>query len=221
METKAKVIDEDGRTGRLLTELPTDGHEGTVTVALDQKRQVVVPTECLSFDNGTARLEGRFEDFELLESGSEPGADRPESGGQAGSARAKSEGDEVHIPVAHEEVSVDRRQRTVGRVRIDKRVEREEVAVDEQVEFDEVDVERVPVNRVVDELPSVRREGDTLIVPVLEERLVKQTVLVEEVRVTRRGRSEQISEPVTLRREEVDIERERFESDSDRPPPSS
>ena len=48
-----------------------------------------------------------------------------------------------------------------------------------------------------------------LIVPVLEERLVVTTELVlkEEIRITKKDRSETIREPVRLRSERVEIER--------------
>ncbi len=43
----------------------------------------------------------------------------------------------------------------------------------------------MPVGRVVDEAPAARAEGDTTIIPVVEERLVvvKQLFLVEEIHV--------------------------------------
>jgi stress response protein YsnF len=94
--------------------------------------------------------------------------------------------------------------------------------VEDQIEFDEAVVERVPIGKVVDEPPQVRREGDTIVIPVLEERLLKQVVLVEEVHVRRRRHTENISEPVTLRRERVDISHDRLDSDGepDEPRPS-
>lgn len=215
MQGRATVVDEAGNTGRLLTEVKSDGHEGTVTIALDERRQVVVPTECLEFDDGSVRLEGRFDEFDILESDAPdaPDPSTPTNGERRDEAR---DGDDLRIPVAREKASVEGRSRPVGRVHIDKRVEEEEVTIEEQLEFDEVDIERVSVDRVVDQPPSIRREDDTLIVPLVEERLVKQTVLVEEVHITRRRRTEDISQRVPLRREVVDVERERLDSDNDR-----
>ena len=74
---------------------------------------------------------------------------------------------------------------------------------------EEVEVERVSVNRPVDEAEPVRYEGEVMVIPRYEEVLVvsKQLVLVEELRV-RTVRSER-REPqqVTLRREELSVER--------------
>ncbi len=47
-------------------------------------------------------------------------------------------------------------------------------------------IERVPVNRIVAESPSQRQEGDTLVLPVVEEVIVveKRLMLREEIRIT-------------------------------------
>jgi stress response protein YsnF len=55
----------------------------------------------------------------------------------------------------------------------------------------------------------VREEDGVLIVPVLEERLVVTTELIlkEEIRITKKDRTEIVREPVRLRSERVEIER--------------
>ena len=55
----------------------------------------------------------------------------------------------------------------------------------------------------------MREEDGVLIVPVVEEQLVVTTrlILKEEIRITRRSRTEAVREPVRLRSEQVDIER--------------
>jgi hypothetical protein len=52
---------------------------------------------------------------------------------------------------------------------------------------DEVDIDRVSVNRLVDSPPETRQDGDITIVPVLEEVLVvqKRLLLKEEIRIRR------------------------------------
>jgi len=46
----------------------------------------------------------------------------------------------------------------------------------------------------VDEPPQVRHEGEVMVVPVVQERLVthKELVLVEEIRLTRRRQQSQV-----------------------------
>jgi stress response protein YsnF len=58
-------------------------------------------------------------------------------------------------------------------------------------------------------MPDVREVDGVLIVPVVEERLVVTTELVlkEEIRITKKSRTEIVREPVRLRSERVEIER--------------
>ena len=70
-------------------------------------------------------------------------------------------------------------------------------------------VDRVPLGVPVEVAPAVREEDGVLIVPVLEEQLVLTTrlILKEEIRITRRSRTEVVREPVRLRSEQADIVR--------------
>lgn len=74
---------------------------------------------------------------------------------------------------------------------------------------EEVVVERVAVGRLVDGPVADRQEGDTLVLAVVEEVLVveKRLMLKEEVRITRNSTERVQREAVTLRREEVEINR--------------
>ncbi|RYY63293.1 MAG: DUF2382 domain-containing protein, partial [Comamonadaceae bacterium] len=94
-------------------------------------------------------------------------------------------------------------------LRLRKRVEEVPQRVRESLEHVVVDVERVPLGTVVTEPPAVRQEGDVMVVPVIQERLVirKELVLVEEIRLTRRREVVQGQAEVILRRERVAVER--------------
>lgn len=115
-------------------------------------------------------------------------------------------------PVALVEEQLDVATETIetGRVRIDTRVVETEQVVDVALQRDDVEIERVSVNRVVEQAAPTRHEGDVTIVPVYEEVLVvtKQLVLKEELRIRRRS-SVQPAQPQSfkLRREEVAITR--------------
>ncbi len=113
------------------------------------------------------------------------------------------------IPVAEERVVVEKRDRVTERVRVRTAVREDEVAIDEPLTVEEIEVERVPVGRIVDGPVPVREEGDTTIIPVLCEEIVvqKRLKLVEEVRVTRRRSTRQATERITVRREEPIVER--------------
>ena len=75
---------------------------------------------------------------------------------------------------------------------------------------EQYDVERVPVNQVVDTPPpAMRYEGDTTIIPVLREVLVvqKRYEITEEIRITRRRTENTETQNISLRKENVHIER--------------
>lgn len=130
------------------------------------------------------------------------------------SVREKEE--ELTIPVVAEELTVETARVARGRVRVHKRVETREESVDTPVIREEVVYERIPVNKFVDEEPpGVREEEGVLIIPVIEEVLVveKRLLVREEVRVSKRRTKTSTPQTFTLRREVVDIEREKFSED--------
>ena len=113
------------------------------------------------------------------------------------------------VPVIEEELHIDKKAVESGRVRVTKKVHEEQVPVDVPLTYDVTDVRRVEVNRFVDTAPpAVRRDGDTTIIPVLREVLVKRLLLVEEIHITTLQQQQQEHREVTLRREAVEVERE-------------
>lgn len=118
--------------------------------------------------------------------------------------------DAVSIPVIEEQLEVGRKVVDTGpTLRLRKQVEEVPAQVREAMAHEFVDVQRVPIGRVVDAAPAVREEGGVMVVPVVEERLVtrKELVLVEEIRLTRRREVRDVQADVTLRRERVLVER--------------
>jgi uncharacterized protein (TIGR02271 family) len=113
------------------------------------------------------------------------------------------------LELVEERVEVGKRQVERGRVVVRTRVEEREELVEVALHREDVIVERVPVGRPVEAAPAVREEDGVLIVPVLEEQLVVATrlVLKEEVRITRKSRTETVREPVTLRSERAEVTR--------------
>lgn len=115
----------------------------------------------------------------------------------------------VVIPVIAEHLQVDKQLIETGRVRLVKTVHQDEQTVNIPLLREEITVERVALNQYVDQPPSTRQEGDTTIYPVLQEVVVteKRLLLVEEIRVTKRQVETHETQSVTLRREEVSVER--------------
>ena len=112
------------------------------------------------------------------------------------------------IPLAEERVTVTKREVETGRLRIEVSVEERQDALPVELSHDEVEVVRVPVNKAVSHLPSVRLEGSTTIIPVVEEVVVveKRLILVEEIHVRRKSVREDRQIPVVLRSERVHID---------------
>jgi stress response protein YsnF len=117
--------------------------------------------------------------------------------------------DTLVIPIVEEEAKVAKRQVVSDRIIVKTTVNTGERVLKEILSQETVEVERIPVNRVVDVVPQLRTEGDVTIVPVFEERLVveKQLFLVEEVRIRRTTSVESVEVPVTLRKELATVER--------------
>ena len=115
------------------------------------------------------------------------------------------------IPVTEDQLTVERKTVDVGKVKVSKTVDEREAVITEPVIHDDVQVERRVVDQPVPRgaVPKIRIEGDTTIIPVLEEVLVveKRLMLREEVRITRVRRESPTSQRTTLRREQVHVER--------------
>ena len=113
------------------------------------------------------------------------------------------------IPVIQEQATVDKRVVETGKVKISKHVREYEELIDVPHYQDEVRVERVVVNQFVDEAPQVRKEGDTTIIPVLEERYVveKKLFLAEELHVINERKESHRPQKVKVLKEEVEIKR--------------
>jgi uncharacterized protein (TIGR02271 family) len=114
------------------------------------------------------------------------------------------------VPVLKEELDLHTRRVEIDSgVRVAKKVQHREEIVDEPLTREEVDVERVAVNRRVEGPLAVFYEGDTMVVPILEEVLVveKHLILKEEIRITRRKSEFRAPQRVTLRREVAAVER--------------
>lgn len=120
--------------------------------------------------------------------------------------------DPIRVPVIAEQLAIGTRTVDTGRgVRVHKTVVEQPVTIDERLARDEVEVRHVAVDRIVapDEAPANRYEGDTLIVPILEEVLVveRRVRIKEELHITRIRREEHYQEEVVLKAEQVRVER--------------
>jgi uncharacterized protein (TIGR02271 family) len=116
---------------------------------------------------------------------------------------------EPTIPLVEEALVVDKQPVVTGRVRVATKTETVEEIAALSLAQQAVSVERVAVDREIEQVPPVRTEGDVTIIPVVEEVMVveKRLVLKEELRITRQTTSERVEVPVTLRKQRAEIER--------------
>jgi uncharacterized protein (TIGR02271 family) len=114
----------------------------------------------------------------------------------------------IVIPVIAEELEVGTREVERLGVRLTKTVSERIETVDVPLMEERTEVERVTINKAVDTPPPVRYEGDTMIVPVLEEILVteKRLILREELHIRKWQVEARKPQTVTLRREHVRID---------------
>ncbi len=128
---------------------------------------------------------------------------------QASPTSLSERGADETLQVVEERLSVRKRRRSTGGVQVSTRTEIIDAVAEVDLDRYRVEVTRVPVGRVVDAAPVARAEGDTTIIPVVEERLVmvKQLFLVEEIHVRHVLERETVREPVTLRRQRAVVER--------------
>lgn len=115
----------------------------------------------------------------------------------------------VVVPLFAEEVSIAKQRKVTGRVAVSTVTQQSDQLVDELLTRESVEIERVPVGQIVESAPQVREEGDTLIIPVVEETLIveRRLVLKEEVRVRRVRTTKKHREHVNLRRQDAVITR--------------
>ena len=119
------------------------------------------------------------------------------------------DGPDATIPLVEEELNVGKRRLETGRVRVRVLTDTETVNAQASLFDQRVEVKHVPIGREVTEIPAVRQEGETTIIPVLEEVLVveKRLVLLEEVHVKRVVAQSDVSQPVILKRQRAEVVR--------------
>src|SRR5262245_39194216 len=117
--------------------------------------------------------------------------------------------DQVVVPLHAEEVSVAKRRVVTGKVKVGTVTRETEQLVEELLEHEHVEIDRTAIGKQVDKAPPVREEGDTLIIPVLEEIVVveRRLLLKEEIRVRRTREKQPYQERVVVRKQEAVITR--------------
>lgn len=186
------VRGKDGQLGVIdSSSQPLDGSQTHILVQLENDRQVWVPFNLLEPEPDGFYLPVSRAQLQFQRESTQTGQSEPA----------------LVLPVVQEELDVSTRRVKNG-VRVTKQVSEREETVDEPTIREEVEIERVPRNQVLENSPEPYYEGDTLVIPVVEEELVveKRLVLKEEVRITKRREEIRLPQQVTLRTENAVIE---------------
>lgn len=114
------------------------------------------------------------------------------------------------IPIIAETATLSTREVETDRLRVRTIIEEKTTDVVAQLAKEELVVERRTVEREVAEAPKPYEEGDMMIVPIVEERLVveKRLFVIEELVVRRVSRTEEVHVPATVRSMRAIVERD-------------
>lgn len=183
------VVDQDGVRG-MLDAQALDQAQTHVIITYDGNRHVQAPVTMLHQQpDGIYHLSLRLSTLDA-------------------NAKLRDHGGTTIIPIIQEEAHIDKHMVESGRVRVTKQVRTHEENIDTPLLQERVQVERMPIDQIVAAAPKARYEGETLVIPVLEEVLVveKRLLLKEEIRITKYTEETLHEETITLRREEVAVE---------------
>lgn len=194
-----QVIDEKGVRGTLdLTVIPPQGSESKlVLVRFDDGSQIFADAGTfVEKQAGVYTFPGSFAELLDQNQTSKYGSTAFGGGGQ------------IVIPLLAEQLNISRQKVLTGGVRVHKTVSERTETINEPTLREELEIQRVEVNRFITESPAVRYEGDVMIVPLLEEVLVveKKLVLREEIRITKRQDTLHNPQQFVVRREEATLE---------------
>lgn len=108
-----------------------------------------------------------------------------------------------------EEAKVSRQTVETGRVRVATVTHTRDHLVDELLARTSVEVERIPVGRVVEEIPPVKDDAGLIVIPIVEETVIveRKLVLKEELHIRRKQTTERFQQTVPLRYQTAQVTR--------------
>lgn len=187
---RTEVEDATGIRGEV-TGMSTDERELVVT--LHNNIKINVPLSRLNMtDPHLFRFDSNFQDLK-----------------NSGDSESQAQADTIVIPVTEEFPVVRKQFVDSAKLKIKKTVNSRVEMIKEDLNQERVEVERIKIDKILNQPAGVRTEGDVIIVPVQEEVLVveKRILLKEEIHIRRHFQKETQTYQVELRREEVTVEK--------------
>jgi stress response protein YsnF len=117
----------------------------------------------------------------------------------------------TNIPVVEETIQIKRELIDKGRIRFTKKVDEETVEIPLTSTTQQYSIERISVNRYVEEAPpGIRYEGKTMIISIIEEEAViqKRLKIVEELHITSAEIETRTKTEVNLKKERIIIKKD-------------
>jgi stress response protein YsnF len=115
----------------------------------------------------------------------------------------------VTIPVTKENLVIDTDFHVKGEVVITKSFRETEVDVPLPTVHTDYIEKRIAINNVIEQMPVIRHERNTMIIPVVREEsvVVKRLKLIEEIHITKVVRKTEELVPVKLREDIISVDR--------------
>jgi stress response protein YsnF len=181
---RSQVVDRDGKRGWLRGVDAVDPRHPHALIELMTGEHLRIPFDVLEHhDDGGYTTSARWSEY------------------------PQEYSDGASIPVIEERVKVAVRPAPAEHVRVRRRVVTEQAAVEVPLTTERIEVDHVPINRFVDHVPQTRQDGDTLIIPVVEEVVEIRLRVREELHVRVIRERDVHRESVLLRRHEVEVAR--------------
>jgi uncharacterized protein (TIGR02271 family) len=119
------------------------------------------------------------------------------------------------IPLVEEMARIGKEEVVTGRVRVRTVTEETDHVVSQDLDTENVEIARMPINREVAEAPAIRQEGDVTIISLVEEIIVvtKRLVVTEEVHIRRIKSTERVESSINLRKQHAVVERSHPDDD--------
>jgi hypothetical protein len=112
------------------------------------------------------------------------------------------------ISAEHEPIYQSKKKKLVKKFGLRLKTRTQKLPIAEHLIYERSDMQVVPVNKVVDVEPRVRVEGNTVVIPICEEIIVKRVLIREEIRVTKQKTSVPYCDSLVIRKEKARIIRE-------------
>lgn len=185
------VTDDSGRTGTLSA---VDGEE-SLHIAWDDGETETVPRQSCTIHGGKIRVHDASTGAMAAHSGTDVVVETRDS---------------FSVPIIAEEIRAETVWRDAGSVWFHVRTEEIPRSLSQLASHEELVIEEVPIGLPLapGDTPEPRQEGETLIIPIVEEIPVvtMQRVVAKEVRVTKRTVQAEQAIQVTERRQRVEVD---------------